>query len=138
MQREQEKKNHNAFRGVLSPTNLGEYDMHGRRASPTASVIDGRQYGMGMPPDVASLYSYNQPYGQPEPDYYRQQRLSIPVDGLPNVGYENDQMRYPSTGSYAPPSYGIPDDHMSTYKAPLETSPNDVQLGGTTEQSQNF
>lgn len=110
------------FRNVLSPTNMSEFDAHGRRISPTASVVEaGRAYN--MPPDLASLYSY--PYGQ-DADYYKNQRLSIPMDGVQNMGYDTDPARYPSTGSYGQQSYGIPthNEHFNG-QTPLGTSPHD-------------
>lgn len=115
-----------ANRGQLTPTNLSEYEgQHGRRTSPSASVVDGHtRYSMG---DVGSdVYNYNTNYGQ-DPAYYgkdanyygTQTRLSIPMDNSQvNPGYEpsSDPMRFPSTGSYnAPGSTGYNTGTISSY-----------------------
>lgn len=124
-----------ANRGTLTPTNLSEYEgEHGRRTSPSASVVDGHnRYSMG---DVASIYSYSGNYGQPDNAYYgTQSRLTIPVDGgQMNAGYEPqpDHMRYPSsTGSFtAPPPMlsGYSTNEINLDNGPVSTYNEHSQL----------
>ncbi|XP_066912368.1 uncharacterized protein [Clytia hemisphaerica] len=122
-----------ANRGQLTPTNLSEYEgQHGRRGSPSASVVDGHtRYSMG---DIGSdVYSYNANYNQDPSAYYgTQTRLSIPMDNSQvNPGYEPtpEHLRFPSTGSYtnngAMGTYGQPEtDNVYNPHAQMGNSPN--------------